>query len=234
MKYLIVFVLIFSAALSAMQSSQQMPQEIATFNKSNRWIDIDTDERAKDDFLNNALFEISDNDANEDIAAFLMGKGADPNFEKMKRFRAWTPLENAIRSDAVKIAWQMSNRGADCVHGLRILMDHACLTFQEDLFKAQRALFEQFLKKLKEKNKSVDEPSLTDRTALFNITQIKFRPQSVRIPINVPIEYRASYIKDLIAAGADPDRKNTYYGGSALDQARKNNLHELIPILCKK
>lgn len=234
MKYLLVLACLISGALTAMQSSQQVPQEIVTIQRSDRWIDIDTAERTAEieraQLLNKILFAASENDGCRDIAAFAMGKGANSNYQPEQYMS--TAFERAIRSNAVCIAWQMSNYEADFAHGLRVLMDHACITTREDLYKAQRALFARFIARLKEKNKGVDEGNhYFARTALMNIAWVHVDPNGKSTQI--PIKYRIEYVKDLIARGADP-KKCDRFGLSALNQATKNNLLELIPLLRKK
>ena len=239
MKHLIIFAAFFSSGVIAMQSSQQMPQEIATFKRSDRWIEIGIDEnmqmhwekefpKRRQNKMNETLCEVSDNDALYHYALSALKKGANPNFTLGYQ---WTAFEIAIRSDAVKIAWLMSERNADCAHGLRVLMDHACLTRRQDLFNAQRALFAQFIKKLREKNTDIDESDTYGETALMHISKVRYEKN--RTIIKIPIEYRVSYVKDLIDAGADPAKRDAY-GESALAKAQKNNLKELIPLLRKK
>ena len=174
------------------------------------------------------LFEISKDDALVGIAKKLMDLGANPN---LLTSMCHTPFERAIKKNAVRIAWHMLKHAADCQRGLLTLMDHACFTKDENLFKAQEALAIKMLKILRTQqvpiNKIID---LHGQNLLCKITNIKRNTSGI---IQTPEDFRERFATVLLQHGASPYQTDSD-GEFALYKARKNGFMRLAVLLERK
>lgn len=257
MKASLIFSVCISSFLPAMHLElKTAPEEIIFYNKSIDWSHEHEQELLRDSIVYQAiknlthkknlnsndichggfnfygntsvLFDVSDDDSLIGVARELMEAGANPNFATST---GHTPFERAIRSNALRIAWDMVSYKADCKTGLLVLMDHACTTTDKRLFLAQEVLAKKMLEVLEAQK--VPITAIADKhgqNLLMKITQIK-RDQSG--PFKVPEQFRVLFAALLLKQKVDANEPD-FHGESAIDKARKNKLFDLELALAGK
>lgn len=170
------------------------------------------------------LFNACDLDSLFDVVNHLLIMGYSPNEGNTIR----SAFEHAIRSNALSNAKLMlKSYNADPKKGILALMDHACLTKSEQLFKAQKEMLAHMLAKLAVRKESPDVQDEAGQTPLMKVMQIKRGSKQI---IEIPLTYREELVSMLLKAGASALKKDRD-GVSAFDRAKKNNFISIVSMI---
>lgn len=204
-----------------------MEQEIINYKITRDWVAIDCIEMTRielEDGLKNAehkngkgfsmLSEAVEYDELNDITQKLLSDGV----KFMPSATGKDQLHHAIECNSFGAAQILLNHGADAKSSLLPLMERVIYTQTNELFNAQKKLFEILLKH----HADVNAHNELNETPLMKIVQVGLLPGLGTISrCKIPAENRLHFVCSLLGHGAYTSEKNND-GKTTLDIAKEN------------